>query len=938
MATMVREPMSKDDPAKRPGGGTAPSSRLGRWWSSWRVALRMARRDVGRHRGRSILVFVMVALPVALLVAAACWADTGNVSGADRIPLTMGTGQALVHSPEQQRIAQSAEAGSYSSDGTPATPVPGFVAGEDNTAAMQRLLGGELIRVTETDARFLEGDRRVRIHGLVVDGLRADLGPKAELSSGRWPADNTEIVVTAAGVEKGMPESGNVSVSVAGELRDVDVVGTATALSSYGGQPDFVVPTPFEVADMYGSTWILMRDKPVLWSEVRTLNGYGIAVESAAVLRNPPDESELDPIIQGQAGFEDNRAAMTALVGGVMLFIVTTLLVGPAFAVSAARQRRTLAIAASNGAETRQLRRSVLAQALVLGAAAALGGAVLGALGLRAAVAIWRATHPGTLIGSFSLPWVAMAIIIPCAVFSALTAALIPSLHLGRLDIVGVMRGQSVSPPASRVLPGVGALMVAGGGLFLVYSVKNNGRDYAIAGGAIALVLGALLTVPALLALAGAVASRLPVAPRMATRDAARHRSRSTPTVAAILAGVAALTAFSIGLASDTEQRLREYVPQATMGQGFVQVGEPDARFAVEQALRVDAPGLVASPYALVSAPQGGAPAERLSVVAVVPPGCTLRQATGGAAQDESEVKQVERCMKVGSLAYNQGQILVLPASELGPRLGLTPAQQRVMDEGGLATAHPGLGTDGAAEVASGQAGIDQNTGGLSDFSGLQSRRMPVVELTATAITDGRLGFGTGAAVTAETAQRLGWPTVDQGWLLRDPEGPISTETQQRLDETIADEGWLYVERGFQREDLVVMRIMFGLAAALLLAVTLISTALSLAEQQADMGTFAAVGATRRTRRALAGSQAVVVGLIGAVLGVVVGLFPGIAITYPLTATSWNQITGQEMRADPTLVIPWLPLVVVVLGVPLLAGLLSAAAIRQAPAVARRGD
>ena len=93
-------------------------------------------------------------------------------------------------------------------------------------------------------------------------------------------------------------------------------------------------------------------------------------------------------------------------------------------------------------------------------------------------------------------------------------------------------------------------------------------------------------------------------------------------------------------------------------------------------------------------------------------------------------MKAIERCMKVGSLAYNQGQILVLPAAELGARLGLTPAQQRVMAEGGLATAHPGLATDGTAEVVSGQAGIDQSTGGLSDFSGLQSRRMPVVELT----------------------------------------------------------------------------------------------------------------------------------------------------------------------------------------------------------------
>ena len=481
--------------------------------------------------------------------------------------------------------------------------------------------------------------------------------------------------------------------------------------------------------------------------------------------------------------------------------------------------------------------------------------------------------------------------------------------------------------------------MVAGGGLFLVYSVKTGGRDYQIAGGAIVLVLGALFTVPALLALAGAVASRLPVAPRMATRDAARHRSRSTPTVAAILAGVAALTAFSIGLASDTEQRLREYVPQATMGQGFVQVGEPDARIAVEQALRADAPGLVATPLAMVSAPENTAASTHLSVVAAVPPGCTAKEATGTGIQDEAGSTVVERCMKVGSLAYNQGQILVLPAAELGARLGLTPAQQRVMADGGLATAHPGLATNGTVEVVSGPAEHRP-----ADRWPVRSSRAcrpggcPSWSCRTSAITDGRLGFGAGAAVTAETAKRLGWPTVDQGWLLRDPDGTISTETQERLDETIADEGWLYVERGFQRDDIVVMRVMFGLAAALLLAVTLISTALSLAEQQADMGTFAAVGATRRTRRALAGSQAVVVGLIGAVLGVVVGLFPGVAVTYPLTATSWDQISGAEVRSDPILVIPWLPLLAVVLGVPLLAGLLSAAAIRRAPAVARRAE
>ena len=100
------------------------------------------------------------------------------------------------------------------------------------------------------------------------------------------------------------------------------------------------------------------------------------------------------------------------------------------------------------------------------------------------------------------------------------------------------------------------------------------------------------------------------------------------------------------------------------------------------------------------------------------------------------------------------------------------------------------------------------------------------------------------------------------------------------------------------------MAALFGGFALLLLIVTLISTALSLSEQRADLGTFAAVGATRRTRRRLAAAQAMVVGLIGALVGIAVGLVPGIALTYPLTGVVWDQATGIERHVDPTIVDP----------------------------------
>ena len=146
-------------------------------------------------------------------------------------------------------------------------------------------------------------------------------------------------------------------------------------------------------------------------------------------------------------------------IGGVMLLLVTTLLVAPAFAVSASRQRRTLALAASNGAETRQLRRKVLAQALLLGALSAVVAAGLAVLAVRVVMWVLVARRPWTTFRFFEVPLWAVAAVIVMAVVSALVAALIPALRLRRLDIIGVMKGQNVSPRLNRVVPVLGVLL-----------------------------------------------------------------------------------------------------------------------------------------------------------------------------------------------------------------------------------------------------------------------------------------------------------------------------------------------------------------------------------------------------------------------------------------------------------------------------------------------
>jgi putative ABC transport system permease protein len=144
---------------------------------------------------------------------------------------------------------------------------------------------------------------------------------------------------------------------------------------------------------------------------------------------------------------------------------------------------------------------------------------------------------------------------------------------------------------------------------------------------------------------------------------------------------------------------------------------------------------------------------------------------------------------------------------------------------------------------------------------------------------------------------------------------------------------YLYTERGYQvsGNEKVVLWILFGLAAVLMLGGTLTATFLALSDARPDLATLSAVGASPRTRRAVAAAYAVSIGLVGAVLGAAVGLVPGIAVSYPLT----RNFTGGPGPSH-YLSIPWLEIVGLVVLLPLLtAGVVGLLARSRLPLVAR---
>lgn len=949
MSTTLTERPAAPAAPPPPRGGT----RFQRWLASWRVSLKMARRDALRYKGRSALVIVMVALPVAMIVGGLAFAATTMRSLEERLPWMLGSSQAVIQSISTDKVNQGVDGQSqWGYDETlseaerKAKPIPGFTEGgtvAERTAALSAIIPGTIVPVQAGDFRWVNGQRQPRGTAIYLDPT-VDLGEKLRLTSGRWPTSKAEIVVTPAGIDHGMPSSGMVEVKAGSSSSTVTIVGVANVFDADIGMPDVLTTEPFadDLSTLWSTTWLIQRSEPVTWSEVRKLNEYGLAITSRDPILNPPLPSELPGVGWDQEAAFDQETKLMAAIFGAVLFLVTALLVGPAFAVSAGRQRRSLALAASNGAEVRQLRRSVLGSALVLGVLAALTGAVVGPLVVLAGVAVWHQMRPwSTLFGPLDVPILASVIVVVCAILAALTAALIPALRLGRLDIIGVMKGQNVSPRHSRLLPIIGAVLFGLGAVALFVAVSGNSSAAGVAG-VFGLVTGSVCLIPLLLVIAGGLASRFPVAVRMATRDAARQRHRSAPTVAALMAGSALLATFAIGLESNSRFQASHYEPQTVAGEGQMYIDLAQREIIASQVAAL-APTWRLVPQPNITAEWNGAePPASEPWVSVVPPGCTIAAATPMLSFPNGEVPPSDPCQRISTSGYktsnNHSEISVMPAAEITRRFQLQGQAAEAVAKGAALVADPAILTDGRLSVLIGTFRSDSATGNAQIIGTPKQVTIPAIVAPADAGSRGALPGHVGLVLSSEFTTEHDISTVQSEFHVYDTRGGITRADQKKVEETLSDSGvYVQVERGYERPDKWLMLGVMGIAGLLLVIVTLISTALALAEQQADMGTLAAVGATKGTRRRFAAAQAATVAVIGGVLGIAIGLVAGVAISYPTTTSYWDN-AGNLHEVAPTIGIPLTPMAMILIAVPVLAALIAAASIRRAPSVTRRGN
>jgi putative ABC transport system permease protein len=878
------------------------------WLVRWRLALRIARRDARRHTGRTLLVLAMVGFPVLAIVGADTLYRTNEVSPVEALGSTLGAADTQISGVARGQVR--------------ADPATGEVWQQDVPRAEPPWTHAEVARALPNGSRVIEAvsgqlTYRTELGNARVAGLAADLGDPlrhgvADLLDGRLPRSDGEIAISARLAERGIGLGDD--LALIGDDAPAEVVGILRSPEETGG----LIALPSGGADLLSgprSTYYASVPGGLDWPAVRELNELGLVAVSREVVEDPPAESQWlppDSMAVGSSGNAAETAVLALIVTALVVEVV--LLAGPAFAVGVRRQRRDLALVAATGGTPGDLRRIVLASGVLLGGGAAMAGAALGVALAAAAVPVIE-SRSDILFGPFDVPVLDALLTVLVGAGAGLAAAHLPARQAARTDVVDALAGRRGHVRTTWRLPAVGLLLASAGMALVVLGAQ--GTELGVAAGAVLLVAGVVAAVPWLIGLLAPLGRVLPVSGRLAVRDATRNRGRTAPAVAAVMATVAGVTALAVGSASDSAQSRRDYVAQAPMGTAVISgdLGEREWATA-EGVLREQAPDravhrLRGLPY---WTPDGTQPD-----LAVVATGCT-----GGP----------DRCRwhpeEAAHLTAMRGDLVVADSATLRAldRGVLGEEAYRALDAGLVVV----LG-DGAVDEQGSVTFVAQEYDGVDTWTELARLDLPAVEVPVPA--GERVMVTSLVVVPPVLADRLPVAVTTSVLLAGGPDDPVTPGQEAELAERLGQLSMaqtLYVERGWRDELDLARWLLLGVGGLLVLVATLTATGLALADARPDFATLAVVGAAPRTRRFVAMGSAAVVSGGGALIGVLVGLAPGIAVAYPLTSTDYG------FGAHPVVDIPWLLLTGLVVLVPLLAVAVTGLSVRsRLPLVRRAG-
>ncbi|WP_066946079.1 ABC transporter permease [Streptomyces lushanensis] len=621
------------------------------------------------------------------------------------------------------------------------------------------------------------------------------------------------------------------SVNAGGSLVLFD---TAVAQKLYL-EPGYFMDVTVTAAAGASDSAILTDVKGLVGDSAEARTGKELADEQAANI-----ESGLSTLNQMLLAF----AAIALFVGVFLISNTFTMLV--------AQRTRELALMRAVGASRRQVKRSVLTEAAVVGAIASAVGFLVGlglATGLRSAMGTFGAKMPaGPLVISPTAVGAAFAV----GVLITLVAAWLPARRAAKIPPVAAMSSvHAVATTRSLVVRNsIGAALALLGAVLIVAGAAagaDNGR-LLVGAGAFLTMIGVIVLIPLLsrpvIALVRPALQRVfGVAGKLAGQNAVRNPRRTGATASALAIGLTLVTALTV------------------IG---VTIGQAVDRMTTDN-IRAD--------YLVTMA--------------------------GGGPLDESVVTALEKVSGVSALSPQQATSLKIKGKSPAASAVAPGDIERLFALSGVSGSLDSLGQDGIAVTDTAAESNGWKLGDTVDVTyadGASARLKVGAVYTENAFLSPVL-ISRDLVAPHETK-----PYIAEVWVKMD--GGASAAHEQALVDALGDNpGIAFMDQQDIRNTYggfinTALNIMYGLLAmALIIAVLgVVNTlAMSVFERQQEIGMLRAIGLDRGRVKRMIRLEAVVISVFGAVIGVMLGTF----LAWAVGETFKDSVQGYA------LVIPW---------------------------------
>ncbi len=524
------------------------------------------------------------------------------------------------------------------------------------------------------------------------------------------------------------------------------------------------------------------------------------------------------------------------IFAGISLVVGSFLIVNT-FSILVAQRSRELALLRAIGASRRQVTRSVLFEALVLGAAGAtigLGLGVLLAMGIRALFATFGLDLSGSSLIFQPRTVVASYVV---GILVTVVAAYIPARRSARIPPVAALRDDVAMPESAlhwRLIIGAGMIVAGGAAMLSGLYVDVPSPGWWVGGGILAVLLGVAGAAPVIsrpvVALATVIYRRVyGTVGNLAGQNSLRNPRRTAATASALMIGLALVTTMSI-LGSSAKASVDKSIEENFYGDLVVSnvIGMPFSTSIADDIETVDGVDAVSRMrYANMSFDSDGGQG-----VAGIEPD-TLTQVAA--------VPMVE-----GSMSdLRDGTVIV--------------------DEGVAEDKNVGVGDEVELAFPTGTEKYE--------VVGVYEDNDPVLWLPY--------------ATTLKTLEDVGFPPADSYLLITMDEGVDAAAVQTAVEEkttelptvTVKDQaGFADEQRAPIDQMLLLIYALLGLALVIAVLGIVNTLALSVIERTREVGLLRAIGLGRGQLRRMIRLEAIVIAVLGAVLGVGMGIVFGLAL------------------------------------------------------------